>query len=71
MRHGLVADSALAVPGDLASSHQYPNDNDGLWTAIYAAAQSYRYAVTRSEEARERATAALSALVRLAGDHRA
>ena len=52
-------------PGDLSSSHQYPNDNDGLWTAIYAAAQSYRYAVTRSEEARDRATAALSALVRL------
>jgi hypothetical protein len=65
VRHGLVADSLLAVPGDLASSHQYPSDNDGLWTAIYAAAQSYRYGVTRSEEALERATAALAALVRL------
>ncbi len=65
VRHGLVADSTLAVPGDVSSNHQYPNDNDGLWTAIYAAAQSYRYAVTRSEEARDRATAALSALVRL------
>ena len=65
IRHGLVADSALSTPGDLASSHQYPNDNDGLWTAIYAAAQSYRFAVTKSDEARDRATAALAALVRL------
>ncbi len=65
IRHGLVADSLLSTPGDLASSHQYPNDNDGLWTAIYAAAQSYRFAVTKSEEARDRATAALAALVRL------
>ncbi len=67
VRHGLVADSVLAVPGDLSTSHQYPSDNDGLWTAIYAAAQSYRYAVTRSDEARDRATASLSALVRLEG----
>ena len=65
VRHGLVAESLLTVPGDLTSSHQYPNDNDGLWTAIYAAAQSYRYAVTRSDEARDRATAALAALIRL------
>lgn len=65
VRHGLVADSLLAVPGDLTSSHQYPSDNDGLWTAIYAAAQSYRYAVTGSEEARDRATESLAALVRL------
>jgi hypothetical protein len=65
VRHGLVADSMLTVPGDLRTSHQYPNDNDGLWTSIYAAAQSYRYAVTGSDEALERASAALSALVRL------
>jgi hypothetical protein len=64
-RHGLVADSRLAEPGNLGTSHQYPNDNDGLWTAIYAAAQTYRYAVTQEEEARARATAALAALVRL------
>lgn len=65
VRHGLVADNVLTVPGDLASSRQYPNDNDGLWTSIYAAAQSYRYAVTRSDEARDRATAALAAMIRL------
>lgn len=65
VRHGLVADTVLAVPGDLTTSHQYPTDNDGLWTAIYAAAQSYRYAVTRSDQARDRAIESLSALVRL------
>jgi len=65
VRHDLVADSLLTVPGDLASSQQYPSDNDGLWTAIYAAAESYRYAVTKSDEARDRAIAALAALMRL------
>ena len=64
-RHGLVADSSLAEPGNLASSHQYPNDNDGLWTAIYAASQLYRHAVTRSHDALARATLSLQALARL------
>jgi hypothetical protein len=65
VRHGLVADSRLAEPGELATSHQYPNDNDGLWTAIYAAAQLYRYAVTKDEAAGARATTALAAMMRL------
>jgi hypothetical protein len=64
-RHGLVADSSLAEPGSLATSHQYPNDNDGLWTAIYAASQLYRHAVTGSDEALARATQSLTALARL------
>ena len=34
VRHGLVADSSLRTPGDLASSVGADNDNDGLWTAI-------------------------------------
>lgn len=64
-RHGLVADSTLAEPGNLATSHQYPNDNDGLWTAIYAASQLYRHAVTRSDGALQRAKLSLAALARL------
>jgi hypothetical protein len=64
-RHGLVADSSLAEAGNLATSHQYPNDNDGLWTAIYAASQLYRHAVTDSDDALARATRALTALARL------
>lgn len=64
-RHGLVSESRLSTAGDLSTSHHYPNDNDGLWTAIYAAAQTYRYAVTRSEAALARATMALGAMMRL------
>jgi hypothetical protein len=64
-RHGLVADSTLAEPGDLTTSHQYPNDNDGLWTSIYAASQLYRHAVTRDQAALARAEQSLEALARL------
>ncbi len=46
-RHGLVADSKLTRPGDLASSTPEPNDNDGLWTSIYGAAECFRYAVLK------------------------
>lgn len=50
-RYGLVASSILRALGDLKSNQLDPSDNDGLWTAIYAAAKSFRYAVTRSPEA--------------------
>ncbi len=64
-RHGLVADSAFAEPGNPETSHQYPNDNDGLWTAIYAAAECFRYAVTKDQSALEAARASLEAMMRL------
>jgi hypothetical protein len=50
-RYGLVANSTLVEPGNLATNRLTPNDNDGLWTAIYAAAQCFRYAVTRAPDA--------------------
>jgi hypothetical protein len=65
VRHGLVADSLLAEPGALSTSHQYPNDNDGLWTAIYAAAEAYRFAATGTPDAATHATDALRAMLRL------
>jgi hypothetical protein len=64
-RHGLVADSSLTEPGNLATSHQFPSDNDGLWTAIYAASQLYRHAVTREGAALAAAERSLDALARL------
>ena len=64
-RHGLIGESTLSEPGRLATSHQYPNDNDGLWTAIYASSQLYGHAVTRDPRALERATRSLEALARL------
>lgn len=50
-RHGLVAPSHLRVPGDVSTSRTRDDDNDGLWTSMYAAAECFRYAVTRSPEA--------------------
>ncbi len=62
-RHGLVAPSALQVAGDLSTSRTRDDDNDGLWTAIYAAAECFRYAVTRSSDALAAAQKALDALL--------
>jgi len=62
-RYGMVADSRLARPGDLASSQLDTNDNDGLWTALYAAAECFRYQVTRSAEALDRARRATEAVL--------
>lgn len=64
-RYGLVADSDLLRPGDVASSRPVPSDNDGLWTAIYIAAECFRYAVTRSPEALRNTRVSLAALMRL------
>ncbi len=65
VRHGFVTRSKLLTPGDLASSVTSDDDNDGLWTAMYLAAQAYRFRVTREPDAREKAERSLRALMRL------
>lgn len=62
-RYGLVADSDLLVPGDTSSNRLSDNDNDGLWTAIYAAAECFRYKVTRSPEALANARKSIEAIL--------
>ena len=62
-RYGLVADSSLAVAGDLSSNELHDNDNDGLWTAMYAAAECFRYAVTQSPEALANARKSIEAVL--------
>jgi hypothetical protein len=64
-RHGLVSDSEFAEAGNTATSHQYPNDNDGLWTAIYAATQCFRYRVTKDPQALTAARKSIEAMMRL------
>ena len=59
---GYVTTSRLQTPGGLESSVPVPSDNDGLWTALYLASQSYRYAVTGSQEARDWANQAFDAI---------
>ena len=65
VRHGMVAGCGLRVPGDLSSSFNHDNDNDGLWTSIYLAAEAYRFAVTRAPDARAKARRSLELLMRL------
>jgi hypothetical protein len=64
-RYGLVASSRLRVPGDLSTNQLDPSDNDGLWTAIYAASQCFRYGATRSPEALANAKASIDAVLYL------
>lgn len=64
-RWGLTADSQLTVPGDLSSNRMVSSDNDGLWTAIYVAAESFRYKVTGDGGARANARQGINALIRL------
>ena len=62
-RHGLVAPSILRVPGDISTNQMRDDDNDGLWTSMYAAAECFRYAVTRSPEALANATRSTRAVL--------
>ncbi len=64
-RLGLVAESGLAIPGDLSSNYTHDLDNDGLWTGIYVAAEAFRYAVTGDEEAKQYAKTSFDAMVML------
>ena len=64
-RYGYVAECDLLRPGDVASYRPAPSDNDGLWTALYVAAECFHYAVTHSPEALRNARQSLAALLRL------
>jgi hypothetical protein len=64
-RYGYTADCELLRPGDASSFRLAPSDNDGLWTAIYATGECFRFAVTHSSEALRNARASLAALLRL------
>ena len=62
-RYGLVADCGLPVAGDTKRFQPLDNDNDGLWTSIYAAAECFRYSVTGEPEALARARKAVEAML--------
>jgi hypothetical protein len=64
-RRGLVNLSHLSVPGDLTTSKTKNEDNDGLWTSVYLAAECFRYAVTKDEAAKENAIKTYEALEHL------
>lgn len=62
-RHGFVSSSSLKIPGDLSSNYTHDTDNDGLWTAMYAAAECFRYSKTKSPEALANAQKAIDAVL--------
>jgi hypothetical protein len=64
-RWALTATSELRVPGDLSTNQMVSTDNDGLWTAIYVAAECFRYKVTSEADARENARRGMQAILRL------
>lgn len=64
-RYGYVTSVSLENPGDLSSAVHNASDNDGLWTALYIAAESFRYAVTGEVEAKKLAEKSMRALMRL------
>jgi hypothetical protein len=64
IRYGLVSDVYLPG-GDYAHVRLHDSDNDGLWSAMYLAAESYRFAVAGAEDAQANALDGLDALERL------
>ena len=64
-RRGYITSCNLKVPGDL-SSHMYrASDNDGLWTSLYVAAQSFRYAATGQPNAKKLARRSMMSIIQL------
>ncbi len=64
-RRGYVASCVLNKPGDLSSFEYEATDNDGLWTSLYVAAESFRYAATKDPQAKELATKSMNAMLYL------
>ncbi len=64
-RDGFVTDCRLTIPGDLETSLPEASDNDGLWTSLYVCAESFRFATTREEAARDLARLSLRAILSL------
>lgn len=64
-RWGFTSDSHLRIPGDLSTNQMVSSDNDGLWTAMYVAAECFRYKVTGARDARENARVGMQAIMRL------
>jgi len=59
---GLVEKCRLRVPGDVTTWEPRDDDNDGEYTSLYLAMQSFHFAATKDPEAREAAKRAFEAL---------
>jgi streptogramin lyase len=59
---GLVEKCSLRVPGDTSTWQPRDDDNDGQYTGMYLAMESFRYAVTKALQAKAHAKRAFEAL---------
>jgi len=64
-RRGFINAIVLEKPGCLEKWHHRIADNDGLWTSIYVATESFRYAATKDPEAKQNAIKSFLALEQL------
>lgn len=61
-RFGLICDADFTAFADMRTAQQFSSDNDGLWTSIYVATQSFRYAVTKDPAVKQLAWKAFEAM---------
>jgi len=59
---GYVVEARLDAPGAVATAATEDNDNDGLWTSMYGAAQCFAHAADGDERSRARARRAFAAV---------
>ncbi len=64
-RNGFVTNCDWEDPNDLDGWKIEASDNDGVWTALYCAAQCFQYRATNDPQARERARTSMQALLLL------
>jgi hypothetical protein len=65
IRTGFNATLSSMKKGDVTTGSMEDSDNDGLWTSMYLAAETFRYAVTRSAETLQNVRESLDAMERL------
>lgn len=63
VRMGFITEIVLNEPGELDKGYvQESNDNDGLWTCLYIAAEAFRFGATGDESARRNAWESLQTM---------
>ena len=65
IRLGFNASLVNLDNGNIDSGRLSDSDNDGLWTTMYLAAEVFRYAVTKSEDALQNCMESMDAMERL------
>lgn len=65
IRNGFNATLSGMEKGNPDTGYLSDSDNDGLWTSMYLAAEAFRYAVTRDQQALENCRESLDAMERL------